>query len=74
MLIWLHPCNGLILNRWGQKVYTMNNKNTSFGGLSENGEELSAGVYFITVDSDVINCEDEKYKSFCAGGTITIIR
>jgi hypothetical protein len=52
----------------------MNNKNTSFGGLSENGEELSAGVYFITVDSDVINCEDEKYKSFCAGGTITIIR
>ena len=62
-----------ILNRWGQKVYTMNNKNTSFGGFSENGEKLSEGVYFFTVDSDVINCEDEKYKSFCSGN-ITIIR
>lgn len=62
----------LILNRWGNLVYEMDNAQNAFSGLDKGGGELTPGVYFYIVESDDIDCKDE-YKGFCSG-TITIVR
>ncbi|MNY34945.1 hypothetical protein D3C86_1693230 [compost metagenome] len=48
-------------------------ENKVFDGRSKNGTELAEGVYFYQIQSDEIDCNDEKYKGFCYGN-ITIVR
>lgn len=62
----------LILNRWGNIVYEMD-PTGMFAGKDQNGNELSAGVYFYRVESADFDCDEAKYKGFCHGN-ITIIR
>lgn len=62
----------LIVNRWGNVVYEMD-PNGIFTGKDQNGNELSAGVYFYRVESSDFDCDEDKYKGFCHGN-ITIIR
>lgn len=55
----------IIINRWGNVVYEMNNTSTPFSGKDLNGKDLEAGVYFyklITNDNKVVS------------GHITVIR
>lgn len=55
----------LILNRWGQPVFTSSSDKYCWNGRKENsGEELPAGTYYLTV-----TIADETYK-----GTVTLIR
>ncbi|MNK00356.1 hypothetical protein D3C87_181400 [compost metagenome] len=64
----------LIVNRWGNLVFKMDgHENKVFDGRSKNGTELAEGVYFYQIQSDEIDCNDEKYKGFCYGN-ITIVR
>jgi gliding motility-associated-like protein len=55
----------IILNRWGNVVYEMNNTSTPFSGKDLNGKDLEAGVYFYKLTTD-----DNKVVS----GHITVIR
>ncbi len=43
----------IIFNRWGSKVFEMNNYNNTtriFSGLNQHGEELPAGTYFYKIE------------------------
>jgi gliding motility-associated-like protein len=55
----------IIINRWGNVVYEMNNTSTPFSGKDLNGKDLEAGVYFYKLTTD-----DNKVVS----GHITVIR
>lgn len=57
----------LILNRWGNVVYEMKGNNNAFGGVDKSGKDLSEGVYFYTIESDMIDCKSSEYKGFCSG-------
>lgn len=64
----------LIVNRWGNLVFKMDNhSNQFFDGHTPNGGELAEGVYFYHIQSDDFDCNDEKYQGFCYGN-ITIVR
>lgn len=63
----------LILNRWGNVVYEMKGNNNAFGGVDKGGKDLSEGVYFYTIESDMIDCKSAEYKGFCSG-IIHIVR
>jgi gliding motility-associated-like protein len=55
----------IIINRWGNVVYEMNNTSTPFSGKDLNGKDLEAGVYFYKLTTN-----DNKVVS----GHITVIR
>jgi gliding motility-associated-like protein len=55
----------IIINRWGNVVYEMNNTSTPFSGKDLNGKDLEAGVYFYKITTN-----DNKVVS----GNITVIR
>jgi gliding motility-associated-like protein len=55
----------IIINRWGNVVYEMNNTSTPFSGKDLNGKDLEAGVYFYKLTTD-----DNKVVS----GHITVVR
>jgi len=55
----------IILNRWGNVVYEMNNSSAPFSGKDQEGKDLEAGVYFYKLTTN-----DNKVVS----GHITVIR
>jgi len=55
----------VILNRWGNVVYEMNNTSTPFSGKDQEGKDLDSGVYFYKLTTN-----DNKVVS----GHITVIR
>jgi len=55
----------IILNRWGNVVYEMNNNSVPFSGKDLNGKELESGVYFYKLTTN-----DDKVIS----GHLTVIR
>lgn len=63
----------LIVNRWGNIVFEMDNLYSIFDGHNKNGDELTEGVYFYTVQSDDFDCNDPEFEGFCSGN-ITIVR
>ncbi len=63
----------LILNRWGNVVYEMKGNNNAFSGKDKSGLDLSEGVYFYTIESEMIDCKSAEYKGFCSG-VIHIVR
>jgi gliding motility-associated-like protein len=63
----------MIVNRWGNIVFEMDNQASIFDGRNKNGDLLTDGVYFYYVISDDFDCEDEQYKGFCTGN-ISIVR
>ena len=63
----------LILNRWGNVVYEMQGNLNAFSGKDKGGKELADGVYFYTIESDMIDCKSPEYKGFCSG-IIHIVR
>ncbi len=38
-----------IFNRWGKKIYQSDNYNNDWGGTSQNGSEVAAGVYYFII-------------------------
>jgi gliding motility-associated-like protein len=55
----------IILNRWGNVVYEMNNSSAPFSGKNQEGKDLESGVYFYKLTTN-----DNKVVS----GHITVIR
>ena len=55
----------IIINRWGNVVYEMNNSSAPFSGKDQEGKDLEAGVYFYKLTTN-----DNKVVS----GHITVIR
>lgn len=51
-------------NRWGQKVYTINNSSKKFEGKNESGQMLATGVYYYVIMAD-------GKKRF--GGSVTVL-
>jgi gliding motility-associated-like protein len=47
-----HPYVLTILNRWGGKVYEMENQSAPFKGETLDGNTLVPGVYFYTIESE----------------------
>lgn len=63
----------LIMNRWGNLVYTCDKNNPTFSGKTQGGKLLDAGVYFYKLVSDDFDCSQDPYKPRCHG-FITIVR
>ena len=63
----------IIFNRWGMTVYEMNNSADAFQGLTRKGAVLSDGVYYYTLQSDQIDCNDPAFEKICKG-TLTILK
>jgi gliding motility-associated-like protein len=55
----------IIINRWGNVVYEMNNSSAPFSGKDQEGKDLEAGIYFYKLTTN-----DNKVVS----GHITVIR
>jgi len=61
--------NAIFYNRWGDKIYEMNNPTDSWDGVSMNGLEVPEGVYFY-----VLNATGEDGTSYKEKGSVTIYR
>jgi gliding motility-associated-like protein len=61
--------NAIFYNRWGDKIYEMDNPNDTWNGVSMNGLEVPEGVYFY-----VLNATGEDGTSYNEKGSVTIYR
>jgi gliding motility-associated-like protein len=61
--------NAIFYNRWGDKIYEMNNPTDTWNGVSMNGLEVPEGVYFY-----VLNATGEDGTPYNEKGSVTIYR
>lgn len=63
----------LIINRWGNTVYQMDQNSIKFEGKMSDGKELSDGVYFYIITSEKFGCKNGIGGPNC-NGVISIVR
>ena len=63
----------LIINRWGNIVYQMDENSIKFEGKMSDGKELSDGVYFYIITSEKFGCKNGTGGPNC-NGVISIVR
>lgn len=59
-------CSISIYNRWGQKVYSEDGYNNTWGGTNQKGEPLPDGTYYYVI---WFEGSDREYK-----GAVTVLR
>ncbi|MFH1320563.1 MAG: CUB domain-containing protein [Bacteroidota bacterium] len=65
----LKEMDGMIFNRWGQKVYSWTSPKASWDGRTNNGNEVPEGTYFY-----IIKAEGMNGTGYELTGTVTLIR
>lgn len=65
----LEEVEGVIYNRWGQKLYEWNSVTGGWDGRTLSGEVVPDGTYFF-----IINAKGTDGKEYFEKGTVTLIR
>jgi len=65
----LEKIEGMIFNRWGQKLYLWRNPKEGWDGTTNNGLDVSEGTYFYIIKAE--GTDDAVYE---LTGTVTLIR
>ena len=58
----------VIMNRWGQTLYSSNSKNTGWNGKTSSGTDCTDGTYYYIIDVTT-TVDTQNYKGF-----LTLIR